>query len=340
MLPTNEFLLALPKAELHLHIEGTLGAARLLDRAERHGVVLPYETKDEVDAAYSFANLDEFLALYYRGCDVLRDAEDFYLLAKDYLDTCEVENIRHTEIGFDPQAHLVRGIALDEVMTGLSNAIAEARSARGQSVSLIMNFMRDRAPSEALQVLESADRWIEQIDAVGLDSAERDFPPALFAEVFAAAKDRGLRLTAHAGEEGPSGYVVSALEDLGAERIDHGVHAEDDPALVRELARRRTGLTMCPLSNVELKVVPDLAAHNVLRLLDAGVAVSVNSDDPAYFGGYLTANFVALRDALGMTRSQAVALARGAFETGFANPKDIERWLVEVEAFDQAWVRD
>lgn len=268
---------------------------------------------------------------------MLRDAEDFYLLAKDYLDTCEIENIVHAEIGFDPQAHLARGIVLEEVMSGLTRAIAEARSVRGQSVVLVMNFMRDRDPVEALRVLAEANRWFDEIDAVGLDSAEQAFPPSLFVDVFAAARDHGLRLTAHAGEEGPSAYVASALDDLGVERIDHGVRAEDDPALVRALATRRVGLTMCPLSNVELKVVPALTSHNILRLLDAGVAVSVNSDDPAYFGGYLTANFAALRDELGMTRYQAVTLAKNAFETSFARPEEIERWIAAVESFDREW---
>ena len=336
MQPSDAFLRDLPKAELHLHIEGSLRPDRLLERAAHHGIALPYRSRDDVEQAYSFADLGEFLALYYQGCNVLRDAEDFFLLASDYFERCRAENIVHTEVGFDPQAHLARGVGLDAVMDGLDAAAREARSA-GQSVCLIMNFMRDRAPREALEVLTAADPWRVEIDAVGLDSAERGFPPHRFRSVFEAAKAKGYRTTAHAGEEGPSSYIVSALDDLGVERIDHGVRAEDDPALIRRLAQQSIGLTMCPLSNVALKVVDRLADHNILKLLRRGVRVSVNSDDPAYFGGYLTDNYRGLRDALSMTRAEAVQLAQFGFELSFADRHAVRRWVDEVAAFDRTW---
>ena len=312
-----DFLRNLPKAELHLHIEGTLEPPRMFELAERNGVHLPYANEDAVRAAYAFEDLQSFLDLYYLATDVLQTEADFYDLTMDYLNVCRQEHIIHTEMMFDPQAHTGRGLDFAVALHGITGAMQDAKRDWNQESRLIMCFMRHLPPASAMDTLQQALPHRHLLSAVGLDSSERGFPPEPFAEVFQAARAAGLKAVAHAGEEGPPAYIRGALDALKVDRIDHGIRAEEDPALVAELARRQVPLTVCPLSNVRLCAVPDIASHNILRLLDAGVPVTVNSDDPAYFGGYLTANFQALADELGMTESQARALSENAFAARF-----------------------
>lgn len=328
----DAWLRSLPKAELHVHIEGTLEPELMLTLADKHGVELPYGDADAVRAAYDFEDLQSFLDLYYLGAGVLRDAEDFHALALAYLSRCRDENIRHAELQFDPQTHTARGVPLAVVLDGLTGAMAEAERGWGQSSLLIMSFLRHLPAEAAMATLEAALPFADRITAVGLDSSERGFPPELFSEVFARARAEGFRAVAHAGEEGPPAYVRGALDALRVERIDHGVRAAEDEALLDRLARERIPLTVCPLSNVRLRVFETLADHNLLTLLERGLMVTVNSDDPSYFGGYLTDNFTALNDAFGLTRGQALRLARYSFEASFAPPLQINRWVDEVAA--------
>ncbi|MEE4277970.1 MAG: adenosine deaminase [Halieaceae bacterium] len=319
--PVTRWLAGMPKAELHLHIDGSLRAPRLLELAEKHGVSLPYSSTAEVERAYDFGDLQSFLDLYYLGASVLRDEEDFYLLMQDYLSVCRSQNIVHCEIMVEPQTYLPQGVALATVLDGFQRAIDEARVGWGQSVGLILSFLRHLPEDECLAMLRAADPFREAFVAIGLASSERDFPPANFQRLYAAAAERGYALTAHAGEEGPAGFVRDALDLLGVERIDHGVRSVDDPALLDELAARRVPLTVCPLSNLRLRVYDDLREHPILELLERGLCVTVNSDDPAYFGGDLLENFAALENTLGMTRDQGLALVRNSLEAAFLSPE-------------------
>ena len=328
----EKFFAEVPKAELHLHIEGTLEPALMLALAERHGVELPYSSLDEVLAAYDFDDLESFLDLYYLGASALREAEDFKALTAAYLARCRNQNIVHLEMMFDPQTHTDRGIPFDVVMKGLLAAIDEARAEWGVSVRLIMSFLRHLDEASALQTLEMARPWRDRIDAVGLDSGERGNPPEKFTRAYAQAKEEGYFLTAHAGEEGPPAYIIGALDALDVARIDHGVRCLEDDALVERLVRDRVPLTVCPQSNVRLCVVPDMAAHPILEMLDRGLVVSVNSDDPAYFGGQLVDNYVAMARSLPMTGEQALALVRGGFESALLDDKEQARHLAEVDA--------
>ena len=305
-----QFVRGLPKAELHLHIEGTLEPELMLALGARNGVQVPYADADEARAAYRFSDLRSFLNLYYRGMAVLRHERDFFELTATYLRHAAADGTRHVEIFFDPQSHLVRGVTFDEVVSGICAALAEGERELGISSRLIMCFLRDESPRSALEVLEQARPYRDRIVGVGLDSAELGHPPGDFAEVFAAARAAGFVAVAHAGEEGPAAYVSEALDVLHVSRIDHGVRVVDDAALVARLVRERIALTMCPLSNLRLGVVGNLAEHPLKRLLDAGVAVTINSDDPAYFGGYLVDNYLAAADALHLGRRDLAALAR------------------------------
>ena len=305
-----QFVRGLPKAELHLHIEGTLEPELMLALGARNGVQVPYADADEARAAYRFSDLRSFLNLYYRGMAVLRHERDFFELTAAYLRHAAADGTRHVEIFFDPQSHLVRGVTFDEVVSGICAALAEGERELGISSRLIMCFLRDESPRSALEVLEQARPYRDRIVGVGLDSAELGHPPGDFAEVFAAARAAGFVAVAHAGEEGPAAYVSEALDVLHVSRIDHGVRVVDDAALVARLVRERIALTMCPLSNLRLGVVGNLAEHPLKRLLDAGVAVTINSDDPAYFGGYLVDNYLAAADALHLGRRDLAALAR------------------------------
>ncbi|HEY1558915.1 MAG TPA: adenosine deaminase [Kofleriaceae bacterium] len=308
----------LPKVELHLHIEGTLEPDLAFALAARHGIAMPFATAADLRAAYAFSDLQSFLDLYYAGCAVLRDRADFYALAMAYFARAHADRVAHAELFFDPQSHTSRGVALGDVIGGLADARADAATRYGITSELILCFLRHLSEDDALATLDAALPFRDAFVAVGLDSGERGNPPAKFARVFAAARAHGLHAVAHAGEEGPAAYIREALEVLQVERVDHGVRCDEDPALVADLARRAIPLTVCPLSNLKLCVVPDLAAHNFARLLRAGVHVTVNSDDPAYFGGYLADNYRRTAEALALTEAELVLAARHAIDAAFA----------------------
>ncbi|CAM5622517.1 Adenine deaminase OS=Streptomyces glaucescens OX=1907 GN=SGLAU_11595 PE=3 SV=1 [Streptomyces glaucescens] len=328
-------LMPLPKAELHLHIEGTLEPELAFELAARNGVTLPYATTDELREAYRFEDLQSFLDLYYALMAVLRTERDFEDLADAYLARAAAQGVRHAEIFFDPQAHLARGVAMGTVVEGLWRALARGRADHGVSTRLIMCFLRDESAESALATLELAKPYLDRITGIGLDSAEVGHPPAKFREVYEAAAALGLRRVAHAGEEGPPEYITEALDVLGVERVDHGLRCMEDPALVERLVRERIPLTLCPLSNVRLRAVDTLAGHPLPAMLDAGLLCTVNSDDPAYFGGYAGDNFDAVRRELGLTDERLRELARNSFLASFL--EDDEEWrarcLAEVEAY-------
>lgn len=313
----RDFLRRLPKAELHLHIEGSLEPELMFALAERNGVSLPYASVEEVRAAYDFSDLQSFLDLYYRGMSVLRTAEDFHDLAMDYFRRASAEGVVHVEMHFDPQAHLVRGIELPVVIEGLSLARRRAQRELGMSTALIMAFLRDRPAEEAMAVMESAAPYWEMLDAVGLDSAEQGNPPSKFVEVFERARQLGIPRVAHAGEEGPPAYIREALDLLDVCRIDHGVRCLEDPELVARLRDEGVVLTVCPLSNVRLRVVERMADHPLPQLLDAGLRLTLNSDDPAYFGGGMLANFEACAEAFDWSEEVFIQLAGTAIEAAF-----------------------
>ena len=331
----RSFVRLLPKAELHVHLEGTLEPELMFSLARRNEVQLPYASVDHVYAAYEFADLPSFLQLYYAGCAALVTEDDFYDLTWAYLVHAAEENILHVEPFFDPQTHTSRGVHFGTVVTGILRALEDGQELFGITSRLIMSFLRDRPVAEAMQALEHARLYGARITGVGLDSAEAGYPPELFTDVFEEARVRGYRILAHAGEEGPSSYITGALDVLGAERIEHGVASMNDPALMQRLARDRVPLTVCPLSNVRLGVVPSLAEHPLKRMMDAGLMVTVNSDDPAYFGGYLTENFVAAAEALGLTRTDIVRLAKNSFEASFLDDDAINAHLGEIDRFAQ-----
>ncbi|MGW4730645.1 adenosine deaminase [Streptomyces shenzhenensis] len=325
----------LPKAELHLHIEGTLEPELAFRLAERNGVRLPYADTEELRAAYRFEDLQSFLDLYYELMAVLRTERDFADLADAYLARAAAQGVRHAEIFFDPQAHLARGVAMDTVVEGLWRALGGSERNHGVSTRLIMCFLRDESAESALRTLEAARPYLDRITGVGLDSAEVGHPPVKFRAVYEAAAALGLRRVAHAGEEGPPEYIAEALDVLGAERIDHGLRCLEDPALVERLVRERIPLTLCPLSNVRLRAVDALTEHPLPALLDAGLMCTVNSDDPAYFGGYVGDTFDAVREALGLTEDRLRELARNSFLASFLEDDEERRrrYLAEVDAY-------
>jgi adenosine deaminase len=306
---TREQVIALPKAELHLHIEGTLEPELAFELAARNGVALSYRDVEALRGAYSFSDLGSFLGLYYECMAVLRTAEDFADLASAYLARARADGVTRVEMFFDPQVHLSRGVPLTEVIGGLRTAADRSAAGGGPQVALIACFLRDRGPDDAAKTLEELSPHAGQLLAVGLDSAEVGYPPGDFAAVFDAARGLGLHTVAHAGEEGPPDYVWQAIDLLGVERVDHGIRSVEDPALLRRLAADRTPLTVCPLSNVRLRCVPAIAEHPLPRLLDAGVNVTINSDDPAYFGGYVADNYLALASGLNLDLAALTALA-------------------------------
>ena len=322
------FIRGLPKVELHLHIEGTLEPEMMFELAERNGVDLPFASVDEVRAAYEFTDLQSFLDIYYQGAAVLQTEQDFYDLMWAYLDRMAGENLRHAEIFFDPQTHTERGIGFDVFMAGFDRARADALERHGITTMLVMCFLRHLSGEAAVETFEQARPFLGSISAVGLDSGEVGNPPERFAEAYRLAKAEGLRAVAHAGEEGPPAYIWGALDVLGAERIDHGVACEQDEDLLERLVAEGIPLTMCPLSNVKLRVFGVLEDHNLKRLLDRGVTVMVNSDDPAYFGGYLTENYVALQRALGLAEADLAALARNGIQATFL-PDERKRALLD-----------
>jgi adenine deaminase len=330
---SDAFVRGLPKAELHVHIEGTLEPEMMFALAERNGVALPYASVDEVRAAYEFDDLQSFLDVYYRGAGVLRTEQDFSELMTAYLERAHADGVRRAEIFFDPQTHTERGIEFAVFMEGFKGAIADAGDRLGISAGLIMCFLRHLPAEEAVKTWDAAADYHDDLIAVGLDSTEVGNPPELFVEPFALARAAGLHAVAHAGEEGPPEYVTGALDALGAERIDHGVHSEDDRAVLDRLIADEVPLTMCPLSNLELRVFDRLEEHNLGRLLNRGVRVTVNSDDPAYFGGYIADNYIAVAEALNLNEWDLVRLARNSIDAAFLTPAEREPLLVELEAY-------
>lgn len=330
-----DFCQRLPKAELHVHIEGTLEPEHMFALAQRNGIAIPYQTTQDVRKAYQFSNLQEFLDLYYQGAAVLVKECDFDELMYHYLVRAKADGVVRAEIFFDPQTHTHRGIAWDVFMNGFQTAIRRAERELGMSVALIMCFLRHLPPADALTTWHASQAYVSNntILGVGLDSSEKDYPPELFIEVFALARSAGLKLCAHAGEEGPPEYIVSSLQDLGIHRIDHGVRCEEDPTLLEELVQSQMALTVCPFSNLELKVIDKLENSNVKRLLDRGIAVTINSDDPAYFGGYIAENYRATAEALDMTQEDVVKVARTSLEASFAPEPQKRVWLAELDAY-------
>jgi adenine deaminase len=324
--------LKLPKAELHLHIEGTFEPELIFALAERNGIPLKYPSVEALRAAYRFTDLQSFLDVYYAGMNVLRTETDYYDLTLAYLLRAAAQNVRHAEIFFDPQAHTDRGVAFDTVVEGIAAALRDGRSRFGLTSHLIMCFLRDQSTASAMATLESALRHRDKILAVGLDSAERGNPPSKFVAVFDRARAEGFLTVAHAGEEGPPEYVWEALDLLHVSRVDHGIRSLEDPQLVERLRRQRIPLTVCPLSNVKLCVVPDLARHPLKRMLDAGLVATVNSDDPAYFGGYVGENFVQTAQALRLSDDDVVTLARNSFEASFIDDATKRTFLEEIDA--------
>lgn len=326
-------LLQMPKAELHMHIEGSLEPELIFALAERNGVKLDYASVDELRRAYAFTDLQSFLDIYYAGASVLLKEQDFYDMTWAYLQRAKVDNVRHAEIFFDPQTHTERGVAFGTAISGIDRALKEANAQWGMSSALIMCFLRHLSEEEAFATLEQAMPYREKFIGVGLDSSERGHPPEKFARVFARCKELGLHLVAHAGEEGPPDYIRTALDTLHVERIDHGVRCLEDAALTQRLARDKVPLTVCPLSNIKLRVFDKLVDHNLLRLLEAGLTVTVNSDDPAYFGGYVNDNFVQMFEALPLQKNHAYQLARNSFAASFLDGETKRKYLDEVDAF-------
>lgn len=321
-----ELLAAMPKAELHMHIEGSLEPEMIFALAARNGVNLPWASVDELRRAYAFSDLQSFLDIYYAGASVLLKEQDFHDMAMAYLDRAAADQVVRAEIFFDPQTHTARGVAMGTVIRGLASACAEAEARHGLSAALILCFLRHLSEREAFETLEAALPLRQHFIGVGLDSSELGHPPEKFARVFARCRELGFHIVAHAGEEGPPAYIWQALDVLKVERIDHGVQAVHDAALMQRLATERIPLTVCPLSNQKLQVFPNLADHNLKRLLDAGLAATVNSDDPAYFGGYVNDNFRAVFEATGMGAAHAWQLAANSFDASFADAGAKRRW--------------
>ncbi|WP_310597345.1 adenosine deaminase [Aeromonas aquatica] len=328
----DNFIAGLPKLELHLHIEGTLEPELMFALAARNGVTLPWPDVERVRAAYEFDCLQSFLDLYYLGASVLRTEQDFFDLTFAYLKRCAAERVVHVEIFFDPQAHTARGVPFATVLGGIERALQEGEETFGISWRLIMSFLRHLSEEEAFATLAEAEPHLARIHGVGLDSGELGNPPTKFAGVFAQARALGLPVVAHAGEEGPASYIWQAINELQVRRIDHGVRCVDDPALLRYLADTRLPLTVCPLSNTRLKVFEDMRQHNVLTLLERGLCITINSDDPAYFGGYLGANFQVLARDLGASRAQLCRLSLNAVEASWLGFADKARLTHDIHA--------
>jgi adenosine deaminase len=328
----ESFIRALPKAELHLHIEGSLEPEMVFALARKHGAALKYPSVEALRAAYDFHDLQSFLDIYYAGAGVLRDEDDFHAMTAAYLRRAHDDGVVHAEIFFDPQTHTDRGIAMGTVVSGITRALDEAAGDFGMSSRLILCFLRHLSEAAAMRTLEQALPWRERIVAVGLDSSEAGHPPEKFARVFAQARAARFRCVAHAGEEGPPAYIRAALDTLEVARIDHGVRCEEDTALVERLAAEQVPLTVCPLSNVRLRVFRRMEDHNLGRLLERGLCVTVNSDDPAYFGGYVLDNYLAAARALRFSKRQLAQLARNSITASFLDDTAKQHWLARIDA--------
>jgi adenosine deaminase len=328
-----DFIQKLPKIELHLHIEGSLEPELMFKLAERNKIDIPYRSVEEVRQAYQFTDLQSFLDIYYNGAKVLQTEQDFYDLTWAYFSRIHAQNVRHTEIFFDPQTHTDRDISFETVITGIHKAQDDAYEKFGISSKLIMCFLRHLSPEAAMQTLKQAEPFKDWIVAVGLDSSEKGRPPSLFEEVFSKAKDQGYLTVAHAGEEGPAEYVWEALRLLKSRRIDHGVRSSEDPALVEYLVEKQIPLTVCPLSNIKLCVFPSMREHNIKQLLDRGVCVTINSDDPAYFGGYMNENFIAAQRDLDMTKEDLFKICANAISASFINDDEKDSLKKELEDY-------
>ena len=329
----ENYITGLPKAELHLHIEGTFEPELMFEIAARNGIQLKYKSVDELKSAYNFNNLQEFLDIYYNGANVLIHEHDFYDLTWAYLEKIHKQNVLHTEVFFDPQTHTSRGIHFDKVISGIHNALEDGRSKLGISYRLILSFLRHLSEEDAFRTLNEAMPYQSWITAVGLDSSEKGHAPARFERVFAKARAEGFLTVAHAGEEGPPEYVWEALNLLQVSRIDHGNRSLEDSNLVEELVRRRMPLTVCPLSNLKLKVVRDMTQHPLAQMLEKHMVATVNSDDPAYFGGYMNENFMAVAVALNLSKEQLAQLSKNAFAASFLSNAEKEVMLGKVEQF-------
>jgi adenine deaminase len=334
--PVRDFVSGMPKAELHMHLDGALSPALMFELAARNGVTLPYTSVQQVEQAYRFTDLQSFLDLLYQGASVLKTEQDYYDLTWQYLLHCKQDNVVHTEPSFDPQSHTERGIPFDTVITGILSALRDARTDWGQSSLLVLDFLRHLSAESAMQTLEEALPWKDHIVAVGLDSSELGHPPSKFTEVFARARAEGFKVVAHAGEEGPPPYIWEAIRLLQVQRIDHGVRAVEDPVLMAYLREQQLPLTVCPLSNVRLCLFERLEDHNLLELLESGLCVTVNSDDPEYFGGYVNDNFVALVDALALNRAQALKLADNSFRASFLSDAEKAGFQEQLAAYAAA----
>jgi adenosine deaminase len=328
----EDFIRRIPKAELHVHIEGTLEPEMAFELANKAGIPLRYSSVEALRAAYDFSDLQSFLDVYYAVAEVLRSEQDFYDLTWAYLRKVHVEGVVHAEIFFDPQTHTLRGVPFETVVNGISRALADGHKNLAISSRLILCFLRHLSADEALSTLAQALPYKRHIAAVGLDSSELGHPPSKFAQVFARAREEGFLTVAHAGEEGPPQYVYEALDMLKVSRVDHGVRSEEDPALLARLVSEQVPLTICPLSNLKLKVVQRMEDHNLKRLLDAGVCVTVNSDDPAYFGGYIAANYEAMAQALNLSRVDIAQLAKNSIGASFLDEETKSHWLSKIAA--------
>jgi len=329
----DAFIRGLPKAELHLHIEGTLEPEMVFELAQRRAIPLRYESVAALRGAYRFADLQSFLDIYSPGAQMLCETEDFRALTWAYLRKAHEQGVVHAEIFFDPQTHTARGISMASVISGIRQALQEGQHRLGITHRLILCFLRDLPAAAAMRTLEEALPFKQHIAAVGLDSAEAGHPPSKFAAVFARARAEGFLTVAHAGEEGPAAYVTEALDVLKVSRIDHGVRSEEDPHLLERLVREQVPLTMCPLSNVKLKVFQRMEQHNLKRLLEKGLCVTVSSDDPAYFGGYVAENYLAAAEALQLSRAQLVQLARNSINASFLEAADKQAWQQRIDEF-------
>lgn len=326
----NKLIWGIPKAELHIHIEGTLEPEMMLSLAKRNNLSVPFSSVEDVNKTYNFHNLQSFLDLYYQGASVLQTERDFYDLTWAYMQKCHQQNVRHTEIFFDPQIHSDRGIAFSVVYHGIHQALQDAKTYLNISSHLILCFLRHLSAEAAMETLQQALPYQEGIIAVGLDSSEANHPPSKFKQVFDKAKSEGFLTVAHAGEEGDADYIWQAIKLLQVSRIDHGVRCTEDPQLVTYLAEQQIPLTVCPISNIKLWIFPDMSSHNLKYLLEQGLCVTINSDDPAYFGAYIQDNYLAVQDSLNLSDSQIIQLAKNSFIASFLTEPEKDKYLLEI----------